>query len=195
MLMGLTPHARQEFLRRLYSLEEDDEMTADVSHWIANLSSPDIVLVGQAAEALAKMGPDAKAAAVPLVRAVAINDETVREWVVSALESLDAPHEEDVPALTELMGSEEGDVAYWAITLLGRLEGQAAPAVPELTWALKQNPHPHNRQRAAWALGKIGPLAKDALPALKEAAHGSDSRLARIALLAMEQITEPSGGV
>ena len=167
-------------------------MPTEISHWIANLSSPDIVLVGQAAEALAKLGPDAKAAAVPLVRAVAFMDETVREWVVSALESLEAPHEEDAPALTELVGSENGDVAYWAVTLLGRLDGKARAAVPALTEALKQNPHPHNRQRAAWALGKIGPAAKEALPALKEAAHGHDSRLARIALFSMEQIMEPA---
>jgi hypothetical protein len=38
-------------------------------------------------------------------------------------------------------------------------------------------------------LGKIGPAAKDAVPALKEAAHGADSRLARFALLALEEIT------
>lgn len=168
-------------------------MAADVSHWIDNLSSSDMVLVGQAAEALAKMGPDAKAAAVPLVRAVANNEETVREWVVSALESLEAPHEDDTPALTKLVGSDDGEVAYWAITLLGRLEDNAASAVLALIEALKQDPHPHNRQRAAWALGKIGPKAKNALPALKEAAHGHDPRLARIALLAMEQITEPGG--
>ncbi len=169
-------------------------MAADVSRWIANLSSSDIVLVGQAAEALAKLGPDAKAAAVPLVRAVAFTDETMREWVVSALESLDAPHEDDVPALTELVGSENGEVAYWAVTLLGRLEEKARAAVPALTEALKQNPHPHNRQRSAWALGKIGPAAKEALPALNEAAHGHDARLARIALFSMEQIAKPASG-
>lgn len=166
-------------------------MGMDISHCIANLSSPDIVLVGQAAEALAKLGPVAKAAAVPLVRAVALTDETVREWVVSALESLNAPHAEDAPALTELVASGNADVAYWAITLLGRLEAKAASSVPVLIKALKENPEPHNRQRAAWALGRIGPIAKDALPALKEAAHGHDPRLARIALLSIEEISEP----
>jgi HEAT repeat protein len=166
-------------------------MAADVSHWIANLSSPDIVLVGQAAEALAKMGPSAKAAAVPLVRTVANSDETVREWVVSALESLEAPHEEDAAALAELVKSNNADVAYWGITLLGRLEGKAAASVPALTLALKENPHPHNRQRAAWALGKIGTPAQSALTALKEAAHGRDPRLARIALLSIEKIGGP----
>lgn len=166
-------------------------MTRDLSHWIADLSSTDIVLVGQAAEALAKWGPDAKAAAVPLVRATALMDETVREWVVSALESLEAPHEEDAPALAELVGSDNPDVAYWAITLLGRLADKAASSVPALTKALQQNPHPHNKQRAAWALGKIGPEAKAAIPALKAAAHGTDPRLARIALLSLEEIEEP----
>jgi HEAT repeat protein len=164
-------------------------MPADVSHWIANLSSPDIVLKAKAAEALAKLGEAAQAAAVPLVQASASAEESVREWVVAALEDIGPPAASDLAQLQALVAAEHADVSYWAITLLGRLEASGSPAVPTLIDALKHNPHPHNRQRAAWALGKIGPTAKEALPALHEAAHGTDSRLARISLLSIEEIS------
>ena len=167
-------------------------MSANVAHWIEKLNSPDVVIQAEAAESLAHMGTDARTAAVPLVKAAASTDERVREWVVAALESVGVPAAEDLADLRQLVSEEEDDVAYWAITLLGRLKDHAAPAVPLLIEALKHSPYPHNRQRAAWALGKIGPAAKDALPALHEAAHGTDRRLSRIALLSAEQIAEPS---
>lgn len=165
-------------------------MAFDVSHWMDQLDSADVVLQGQAAEALAKLGEAAKPAAVPLAKQAGNDDETVREWVVSALESLGAPRLEDLDELKALAASKSDETAYWAITLLGRLEQAAVPAVPELIRALNENPHPHNRQRAAWALGKIGPGAVAAIGDLKASAHGSDVRLARIALLAVQSITD-----
>jgi hypothetical protein len=44
------------------------------------------------------------------------------------------------------------------------------------------------RQRAAWALGKIGPAAKAALGTLKRAAGQGDERLARLAKESLESI-------
>ena len=165
-------------------------MARDVAHWIAQLNSTDLMQKAQAAESLARLGDAVKPAAVALAKEAGSADETVREWVVSALESLGPPRPGDVESLKELVASEREETAYWAITLLGRLESIAAPAVPELIQELNENPHPHNRQRAAWALGKIGPAAAAALPDLKAAAHSPDRRMARIALLAIQSISE-----
>ncbi len=44
------------------------------------------------------------------------------------------------------------------------------------------------RQRAAWALGRIGPVASAALQSLETAAASNDARLARLAQRAMTQI-------
>lgn len=163
-------------------------MAASVSHWIDHLSSSDVILQAQAAEALAKMGPEAKPAAIPLIKHAGCEDETLREWVVSALESLGTPRVEDRDPLRALVSSECSEVAYWAITLLGRLGDSASAAVPDLVMALNENPHRHNRERAAWALGKIGPAAKAALPALHAAVKSDDHRLERIALLSIAEI-------
>ncbi len=166
-------------------------MPAEMSRLIADLSSSDPKAKQQAAEALAKRGEQARPAAVALVREAGGDEETVREWVVSALETLGPPHEDDLPALTELVPSENLDVAYWAITLLGRLEAKAGSAVPSLIQSLQESSESSVRQRAAWALGKIGPAAKDALPALEQAAQSQDRRLARIASAhAIPRITE-----
>lgn len=163
----------------------------DISHLIADLSSTDLPAKGRAAKALAKLGDEARPAAVPLVREAGCLDETVREWVISALEGLGPPAEEELPALKDLIASPDGEVAFWAITLLGRLEAKAAPAVPELIEALQTSPDLFVRQKAAWALGEIGPAAKEALPALEAAAKSPDRRLAGIAKNhAIKQITK-----
>jgi len=166
-------------------------MANDVSDWIAQLSTNDPALQSEAAEALAKLGEKAKPAAPALAKNAGSAEETVREWAVAALEGLGPPRIDDQKALRELVLADCAEAAYWAITLLGRLEAEAGPAVPELTEALKQSPYPQNRQRAAWALGKIGPAASDALPALKAAANEADPRLARLAKRAVQSIADP----
>jgi HEAT repeat protein len=79
-------------------------------------------------------------------------------------------------------------VAYWAITLLGRAGDNAAPAVAALADILCSSAEPPVRERAAWALGKIGPTAQAARPALDEAAASDEPRLRRLAEKALEAI-------
>ena len=131
-----------------------------------------------AAEQLSRLGPDARPAAVLLARASADGSEEVREWVTAALEELGPPPASDAHALAALVDNENADVAYWAATLLGRLGAEAAPAVPALASALSASVAMSVRQRAAWALGKIGPPARDALDALRQAAASDNPRLA-----------------
>jgi HEAT repeat protein len=141
-----------------------------------------------AAEKLAQLESEARGAAVPLVAMCHTDDESLREWVTAALEGLGPPEVSDVGKLAALVGRPSLDVAYWAATLLGRLEAAAAPAVPNLAEALTTHPETAVRQRAAWALGKIGPAAKSARDALTQAAESSDRRLARLAQEAISHL-------
>jgi HEAT repeat protein len=163
-------------------------MPADLSRWIADLSAADSAVRAEAAEQLARLGEDARAAAVPLVRAAGDDEESAREWSVSALEDLGSPADDDLPALAELLAAANADVGYWAATLIGRLEERAAPAVAALTAALADSNPLIVRQRAAWALGKIGPAAAAARPDLEKAAESTDPRLSRLAKQAVEEI-------
>jgi HEAT repeat protein len=151
-------------------------------------TSPEPAQRANAAEHLSRLGSDARAAAVPLVRACADESEDVREWVTAALEELGPPSANDVSALATLLGNENADVGYWAATLLGRLGPEAVSAVPALASAVSDSVEMSVRQRAAWALGKIGPPACDALDALRQATVSSNSRLARLAQRAVARL-------
>ena len=103
------------------------------------------------------MGAEAVAATIPLIRATGDASETVRENAVGVLEEIGTPDVGELNALRELVHAEQEDVAYWSTTLIGRLGEDAAAAVPDLAKAVAESPALQVRQRAAWALGKIGP--------------------------------------
>ncbi|REJ66136.1 MAG: hypothetical protein DWQ31_15730 [Planctomycetota bacterium] len=135
----------------------------------------------EAAQQLCQAAEAARPAAVALVRAAGDEDESVQEWATAALEELGPPAEDDLSALAELTADANADIAYWAITLIGRLEGAGAGATGELAAALAAERPLNVRQRAAWALGRIGPGAVEATGPLTAAAADDDPRLARLA--------------
>jgi len=163
----------------------------DVSRATADLKSSNMALRASAAELLAHLEDGAQAAAVALVNATADADESVRQWSTAALESLGPPAASDAASMAKLTGDPRLDVAYWAVTLLGRLGPDAGHAdiVAALVCALDKHPETAVRERAAWALGQIGPAAAAGLPALQNAATQSGPRLARLAKQAVEQIS------
>ena len=163
-------------------------MSNPVSNLVALLASAAPADRLDAAEKLARLEADARPAAVALVAACETDDEQLRDWVVTALEGLGPPDAGDVPKLAALIDSSSLDAAYWAVTLLGRLENQAAPAVPKLATALANHPELPVRERAAWALGKIGPQAAAARDALTNAAQAPEVRLATLARDALARL-------
>jgi HEAT repeat protein len=155
-------------------------MTDRILNLVTLLTSASAAERLHAAEQLARMETEARGAAVALVEACATDDDQLRDWIAAALEALGPPDAADVPKLAALVGSSSLDAAYWAVTLLGRLDAEAAPAVPKLIEALASHPEMPVRQRAAWALGKIGPAAGAARDALTLAAESPDPRLANL---------------
>lgn len=153
------------------------------------LNAPDGEARAQAAEALARQGPEARHAATALVRATGDREESVRDWAVAALEDLGPPPEEDVQPLSALAANPDLNIAYWACTLLGRLRGEAAGAVDALAHCLANHRELAVRERAAWALGQIGRPAQSAVGTLQQAMQAGDARLSRLAAKAIEAIT------
>ena len=74
--------------------------------------------------------------------------------------------------------------AAWAI---GRMHGDAAPAVPLLT-RLFDSKHISVRRNSALALGEIGPAATSAVPALLKALDDEDSTVRVNAAVALWKI-------
>jgi hypothetical protein len=153
------------------------------------LASDDVAQAHSAAETLATLGEEAAPAAVALVRAAGHADERVCEQAVAALEELGRPAAGDVDALSGLLRAEQSDVGYWAATLLGRLGEDAAASCQALAQVLDDaEAELAVRERAAWALSRIGLPASVVGESLKRAAASSDARLARLASAALENI-------
>jgi HEAT repeat protein len=163
-------------------------MNADVQSLIAQLEGTDTAQQTAAATELATLGHAAQPAAVALVRTIGIPDEEVLEACTAALEDVGPPAPDQIKPLAELAGDCTSDVAYWAVTLLGRAGNAAAAAVPKLIQVLESDADLPVRERAAWALGEIGPAAQVAAPALRVAVDSGDARLARLAKQALESI-------
>lgn len=160
----------------------------DVNALAAELAAADLPVRRAAAERLARLGEAAAPAAAALVLACGDADEQVREQAVAALEDLGPPPPAATGRLIELVSNRDPLVAYWAVTLLGRAGEGAATAVSALTKCLGSPADLSVRQRAAWALGKIGPAAVAARDALAAAASSGDPRLERLAAEALEAI-------
>jgi hypothetical protein len=165
-------------------------MNTDLATLIAQLEGHDTAAQTAAANELASRGRDAQGAIVALVRTVGIPDEEVLEACTAALEEAGPPAADQIRPLMALVSDCSGDIAYWAVTLLGRASADAAPAVPALIQVLESDADLPVRERAAWALGEIGPGAKSAVAALTAAANCDDARLARLAKKALESIGE-----
>ena len=72
--------------------------------------------------------------------------------------------------------------------MLGRLGQRASGVVADLARTVENASEDTVRQRAAWALGKIGRPAASAADALRNATSASDPRLARLAEQSLETI-------
>jgi HEAT repeat protein len=163
-------------------------MNTDLTQLIAQLEGTDADAQIAAANELASRGRDAQGAIVALVRTVGIPNEEVLEACTAALEEAGPPTADQIQPLKSLVSDCSGDIAYWAATLIGRAGVDAAPAVPALVQVLESEADLPVRERAAWALGQIGPPAKNAVTALTAAANCEDARLARLAKKALEAI-------
>jgi HEAT repeat protein len=165
-----------------------NETGPDVPAVVRRLTSPDVAERTEAAELLARAGAAAVAAALPLVTACGDEDEQVREWAVAALEDLGPPPAGSLAALSGLVSAANPLVAYWATTLLGRSGQDAASATTALATAVQSAADSAVRERAAWALGRIGPAAVAARGSLEQAAASGEQRLARLAAEALAAI-------
>lgn len=115
-------------------------------------------------------------------------NDTVRDQAVAVCEGIEEPQPAISTALTAYLPTARGDAAYWCVTLLGRIGAGAAGAVDVLATCLERHELLAVRERAAWALGKIGPAAAAARNSLEKAAQITDPRLSRLAKDALDEI-------
>jgi HEAT repeat protein len=140
-------------------------------------------VVGQAVEAVAAFGEEA----VPLTSKALANDR-LKLGAIFALKRIGPAAKAAVPDLVKAMSNEpQLDVrreVFFALASIGGSE----EAIPELIKALSHE-NVKVRNGASYALGKIGPAAKSALPTLKRNMTSKDDEyLAMISAWAAAQI-------
>src|SRR5262249_2051203 len=98
-------------------------------------------------------------------------------------------YKELIPVLLERLTDEDADVRQHVVHTLARI-GQ--PAVAPLLDILKEKDGAkEKRANAAYALGKIGPAAREALPALTQAFKAPDRELRPRAAFAIAHVVAP----
>ncbi len=164
-------------------------MEGNILIYVNQLRAGDRTQRRAAAEALGTVDQSLVPWAITLVEAAGDLDEQVRAFAADALETLGSPRLTDLPGLVRLLNeSVDGEVSYWAATLLGRIGPAAYPATEVLAQTLKHSPYLPVRERAVWALGRIGPRAQSASQALREASEKGPPRLRRLATAALESL-------
>jgi HEAT repeat protein len=163
------------------------------------LISPEVKTRLTAAEFAAQHPQQCRHWGVELAIAAGDSDDAVAMAAAEALEMLGAPPETLLPSLLRLAeqccskpvtlgASAEGETAYWTVTLIGRLGPTAAPATECLTKLLNHSIYLPVRERAAWAIARIGTAAASATTALRQAAASGPPRLKRLATQALESV-------
>jgi len=148
-----------------------------------------------AAVALGDIGPGAKAALPDLVHSLVDSREPVRKASAEALGKIDpnwASSYEIQPSVISIVkrlkeGREAGQAAVEACAVIG------PPSVPALVEALESSDERIVRERAATALGLIGPGAQQAIPALGNAARDDSHGYVREAADKALQQIDPGG--
>ena len=148
------------------------------------LQDADVAVRAAAVEALSYEGAGADWAALELVSACG-DQESVKRWAVAALEDLGPPRLAAVGGLIDLTGSPDPLVAYWAVTLIGRLGAEGRVGEGALVTVLLGSKDDSVQDRAAWALGKLSAESQSAIEALRGAAESGRPRLAHLAQAAL----------
>ncbi|CAK9067825.1 AP-1 complex subunit beta-1 (Adaptor protein complex AP-1 subunit beta-1) (Adaptor-related protein complex 1 subunit beta-1) (Beta-1-adaptin) (Beta-adaptin 1) (Clathrin assembly protein complex 1 beta large chain) (Golgi adaptor HA1/AP1 adaptin beta subunit) [Durusdinium trenchii] len=141
--------------------------------------------------AIASIGPAAADATGQLVMLLGDSDPQVVYSAIYALGKIGPPANSAVPKLEGNLGSEDQFLRLFSVWALLKIEPNnekiIQKAIPLLTEALSQL-QGLGRIEAAIALGEIGPAAKSAAPALREAEGDANPAVRDAATKALEKI-------
>ncbi len=183
---------------RLYAIKVliriGPEAAAAVPALIGALQDEDAEIRKEAEFALGAVGPEAAAATSALIKQLTDADADVRHAACYALGKIGPPAKMALPALRKGLSSDDDFqkiVSIWAMLQIDSdKEALAKMAIPVLVETLT-NGHKHGdhvRVEAAYELGELGPAAKSALAALKQALNDDNNAVRYAAAVAIEKI-------
>jgi HEAT repeat protein len=138
---------------------------------ISALTDCDEFVRWAATRTLVKLAPVEAERAVPaLARLLTDSDVDLRLTAAGGLARYGAAAKLAIPDLTEAVRANDHDVRTAAATTLGTLAGpDLKPAISTLAAAVAADPNARVRQAAAETLGRCGPVALEAVGALRQA--------------------------
>jgi hypothetical protein len=141
------------------------------------------------------LGSNSIPSAIALLKHDSPSVRQAAAWGFGSLRRQSAAANQAIPALIDALRDNELEVRFHAVLALKEMGADASNAVPALGKILadtgvgpETNSFFYLRAAAATALGKIGPRASSALPALKAAIQESDSNLRGHAAVAIWRI-------
>ena len=145
-----------------------------------------------AANAIHRIGPEAKEAVEPLVKLVKKDDAFARRAGIYGLMGIGPEAKAAVPALIEALDHEHFHTQYWACRALREIGPGAKAAVPVLVRLLKDD-MASVRRHAAQALGGIGPeIGEEAIASLTAALKDPTEPVREDAAIALGKIGPPA---
>jgi len=159
-----------------------------VRRLIVGLTVPEAIDRMSAAEALGRMGAEAKPAVPHLTKLVKDEDEMVAASAARALGGIGSEAKAAVPVLVDAINEKHWRVSEAAIVALGGIGAGAEAGVPALMDVL-QHWAPDYQEAAAKSVGRIGPPAREAIPELTKALLHSNPGVRISAAVALWTVT------
>ena len=163
------------------------------------LSDPDPEVRGAAVWALSQMGAQAAAAAPEAAKLLEDADLQVRGLAALALRDIGKGAAAVIPELSAALQDPVASVRMTAASALGRRGAAASSAVPALVAALEASNVPdisndgvQVMRNICYALGDIGPAAREAIPAMRKIQHLRARYIAQEAIAKIEGRPSPT---
>ena len=175
--------------------DQEDSAIESRLDWYQKLSSGDCEVQ---LETLVKLGQHQNVSGVCelVIGFAGSRIDSHRAAAAKALERSVQPTSVETPALIAALADvSDGEISYWAATLLGRLGQQAMEATGALCDCVQKSSFLPARERAAWALLKMGPAASEAIPVLKSVSETAPARLRKLCQNAIGEIVIGESGI
>ena len=167
-----------------YTLGQIGPAAAAATEALAGLiADEDFNVSTEAVLALGKIGPAAASAVPALLAALQKENCPNAHAIIYALGKIGPKAAAAEPVLLNAMNGKDKSlavIAAWAFTQIQPSSAQIAKSIPVLVPKVLvpglSDSLPETRKAAAEALGDLGPLARDAIPALQKTAKEDDSK-------------------
>jgi HEAT repeat protein len=133
------------------------------------LKDEDVHVRRSAANALSRLGEEAEAAIPSLIESFTGEDKYVNQYSIKALNALGPKVIEVIPPILLLLKNEKPEVRVRAAKALGEMAQQPDLVIPNLLEIARTDAQWKVRSYAIEAVGRYGPRAVEAIPALIEA--------------------------